>query len=67
MNKDRLTRIYNNQYDVEYRVVIDGEIRWMWSKSFAIRNSDGEVVRTSGVIEDITAKKEFERKTSSLR
>jgi two-component system, cell cycle sensor histidine kinase and response regulator CckA len=32
----------------------DGEVRWIWDRSFPIRNGEGEVVRVVGVAEDIT-------------
>ncbi|HEX5435958.1 MAG TPA: ATP-binding protein [Gemmatimonadaceae bacterium] len=45
-------------YDIEYRVVRpDGEIRWVRSRGFPVRNDKDEVYRIAGITEDITAHK----------
>lgn len=49
-------------YELEYRVIRpDGEIRWVWSRGFPVRDEHGEILRMAGVTEDIT-----ERKLSEL-
>lgn len=53
-------------YDVEYRIVVDGEIRWMWSKGEAQHNEKGKPVRVSGVIGDITEQKMLRSYTDLL-
>ncbi|MDQ3387906.1 MAG: EAL domain-containing protein [Gemmatimonadota bacterium] len=43
----------------EYRIVRpDGELRWIRSRSFAVRNADGADYRVAGISEDITQRKE---------
>ncbi|HET7563439.1 MAG TPA: PAS domain-containing sensor histidine kinase [Gemmatimonadaceae bacterium] len=45
-------------FDLEYRVVRpDGEIRWVRSRGFPVRNERGEVYRIAGITEDITERK----------
>ncbi|NES64552.1 MAG: EAL domain-containing protein [Okeania sp. SIO2D1] len=46
----------------EYRIVRpDGEIRWIWSRAFPVRNRlTGEIYRTAGIFEDITERKQIE-------
>jgi PAS domain S-box-containing protein len=44
--------------DVEYRIVRpDGEMRWIWSRAYPVRNTRGEVYRIAGITEDITERK----------
>jgi PAS domain S-box-containing protein len=41
--------------DIEFRVVRpNGEVRWVWNRSFPVRNAAGKVFRITGIIEDIT-------------
>ena len=48
-------------YDVEYRIQRpDGSIRWIWSRSFPIRDKQGHVYRVAGLAEDITDRKQIE-------
>ncbi len=43
---------------VEYRIVQpDGSIRWIWDRSFPIKDEFGKVYRTAGIAEDITDRK----------
>jgi len=45
----------------EYRIRRpNGEIRWIWDRSFPIVNEAGEVYRVAGIAEDITARKRTE-------
>lgn len=48
-------------FDVEYRVVQpDGSWVWVHARSFTVSDADGRVIRTTGVAEDITARKRIE-------
>ncbi|MCK9150891.1 PAS domain S-box protein [Methanobacterium alcaliphilum] len=45
----------------EYRIIWpDESIRWIWSRSFPIKNDSGEIERVVGVASDITARKAIE-------
>ena len=45
-------------YDVEFRVVQpNGNVRWVWSRVFPVRNGRGEVYRIAGITEDVTERK----------
>ncbi len=47
----------------EYRIVRpDGEIRWIYARSFPVLNAEGEVYRIAGKAEDITERKMNEQK-----
>lgn len=47
-------------YDLEYRVVIDGEVRWLSVQADFERDAQGRAVRALGVTYDITARKRAE-------
>lgn len=45
-------------YEVEYRIVRpNGEIRWVWSRGFPVRDEHGETYRMAGVTEDVTERR----------
>ena len=49
-------------FEVEYRAIRpNGEVRWVWSRAFPVRDEHGVIRRMAGVTEDIT-----ERKLSEL-
>lgn len=50
-----------NNFDEEYRFIRpNGEIRWLRSQAFPIRNDRGEVVRIVGTVNDITDRKQLQ-------
>jgi PAS domain S-box-containing protein len=50
------------QYEIEYRFVhADGTIRWVSSRSIAIRNADGSLHRIVGFASDISERKQLEQ------
>jgi PAS domain S-box-containing protein len=55
-------RIENSSYtSFEYRIVRpDGDIRWIRTRSFPIRDGEGKTYRLAGVAEDITERKAAE-------
>ena len=60
---DRLMQAISQQYegvpfDQEYRILRpDGSLRWIWGRTFLIRNEAGEIYRAAALAEDITARK----------
>lgn len=45
----------SGHYDLEYRIVLpDGEVRWLHSRGFPVRDNQGRLVRVAGVMEDVT-------------
>ena len=48
-------------FDEEYRVVRpDGEVRWVRTHAFPVKDASGEVVRIAGITSDITGRKAAE-------
>src|SRR5438552_13608356 len=55
-------------YDLEYRIRHpNGSIRWIRDRRFAIRGEDKQIVRTCGVAEDITQRKNLETEMAKAR
>jgi len=54
--------------DSEYRIVRpDGELRWIHSRAFPVKDEDAKVSRVVGYAEDITARKATERALRETR
>lgn len=45
---------HGESYDINFRIIVNGEIRWINEKSFAIRDENGTIVANSGICRDIT-------------
>lgn len=47
-----------SHYQAEYRIVRpDGAVRWIWARTFPIKDAKGVVYRMAGIAEDITERK----------
>jgi PAS domain S-box-containing protein len=66
IRKGRLDLMNRIPYDVEYRVEVDSEIKWMRERAFPVIDEDGDVIKGSGVISDITQLKQ-DRKLIDLQ
>ncbi|MDS0219975.1 PAS domain S-box protein [Haloarcula sp. S1AR25-5A] len=53
--------IETGTYDAEFRIVRDGEVRWMEAKGRVESNGDGTPVRAIGIDRDITERKHREQ------
>lgn len=54
-------------YNAEFRIVQpNGSIRWLWTRTFPVRNADGEVYRLVGLTQDITARQQAEETRIAL-
>ncbi|MCP3954439.1 MAG: PAS domain-containing protein [Desulfobacterales bacterium] len=49
-------------YDVEHRILVHGQIKWIRNKAKLIYNDKGEVARLIGITQDITYRIETEKK-----
>ena len=47
-------------YESEYRILKDGQVRWILGRGRVVRNASGKPIRYSGVDIDITERKRFE-------
>jgi PAS domain S-box-containing protein len=58
-----LTQQVSGQYDEEYRIVRpDGSNRWIRDRGFPVRDEAGKVYRIAGIAEDVTERKELEKR-----
>ncbi len=48
-------------YDIEYRIILDGAVRWIEEKSSPIFDESANLLRNSGILQDITFRKEQEK------
>jgi PAS domain S-box-containing protein len=51
------THVFNEQYRI---LTPEGSVRWIWNRSFPIRNRSGAIYRSVAVASDITFQKELE-------
>jgi PAS domain S-box-containing protein len=53
-------------YEIEYRINVDGTIKWIREKSFIINDEHGKPIKSSGVSIDITHQKIVEQEIKQL-
>jgi PAS domain S-box-containing protein len=54
-------------YEVDFRILMNGELRWLNEKSFPINDERGNTIKNSGIITDITERKRTEAKLLELQ
>lgn len=53
-------RLFEEEYfELEYRIIIKNEIKWIYEKSFGIKDDTGRIVKNSGINVDITAQRQL--------
>lgn len=57
---------WGDAYDIVYRILVDGKIRWIREKGFPIVDQDGKVVKQTGLCQDISEQKEAEEEIKKL-
>jgi PAS domain S-box-containing protein len=63
VEKSMERQLQGEKTDISYRIIRpDGEIRWICDRTDPIFDSDGKLVRTAGIAEDITDRKNAESK-----
>ncbi|MBN1889550.1 MAG: PAS domain S-box protein [Thermoflexales bacterium] len=66
-DRERVMQAFQNQsegawFDQEFRIIRpDGSFRWVWGRTFPIKDEGGQVYRVVAVTEDITARKQAEQ------
>ena len=54
-------------YDIEHRIVADGAVKWVREKAQVEFSEDGVALRGSGIVQDITLRKQAEEEQHKLR
>jgi PAS domain S-box-containing protein len=58
VDKEWKAALNGKPYDIEHRVVADGEVKWVREKAELIRDEAGNAIRATGVTQDITDRKQ---------
>lgn len=54
-------------YEEEYRILRpDGTTRWIWARSYPVRDQQGEIQRYAGIAEDVSERKWAEKERARL-
>ncbi len=58
---------YPDKLEAEYRIRrANGELRWMWTRYFPIRDEQNQVYRVVGIVKDITERRQMEQSSLQL-
>lgn len=64
---DATSQVRNGQsFDIEYRMKIGNDLRWIREKSFPVKDETGKVIKNSGICQDITERKNAEQEIERL-
>lgn len=66
IRRGRLDLVNGLAYDIEYRIHINGQVRWLHERAYPIRNEEEEIIKGSGIVSDITQLK-FNRELIDLQ
>ncbi len=66
IRRGRVDLMNGNRYDVEYRILIDNEEKWLRERAFPVKDEEGRIIKGSGVVSDITEFK-YDRKLIELQ
>ena len=53
-------------YDMEHRILVDGQVKWVRERAEVNRDADGELLRINGTVQDITADKQHQQQLEWL-
>jgi len=60
------TGLKGEPYDIEHRILISGEVRWVREKAYLERDPDGNLLGGFGITQDITDRKQAEEDLQRL-
>jgi PAS domain S-box-containing protein len=70
-DRERVMHAFQNQsegawFDQEFRIIRpDGTLRWVWGRTFPIKDESGQLYRVVAVTDDVTERKQAERQLLS--
>ena len=60
-------REHRQGIELEYRIIVgDNVIRWLWVRTFPIRDEQGKVYRMAGIAEDMTRRREYDERYRTM-
>lgn len=60
--KEAHNRLFKEEYfELEYRILVNNEEKWVYEKSFCIKDENGHIIKNTGINIDITQKKLLSR------
>lgn len=71
-DRDRIAAVFDQQLyqpsglDLEYRVRVGNQTRWLWVRTFPIRDADGKVYRSIGLAKDMTERRQAEERYQTI-
>jgi len=60
VDKEWIAQLKGRPYDIEYRIVVDGKIKWVRKRAYFEFDQNGEVIGGFGITQDITERKKAE-------
>jgi PAS domain S-box-containing protein len=60
VDKEWIAQLKGRSYDMEHRIVVDGEIKWVRKKAYFEFDKSGEIIGGFGITQDITERKRAE-------
>ncbi|OKY77093.1 MAG: Signal transduction histidine kinase with PAS and PocR sensory domain, partial [Candidatus Methanohalarchaeum thermophilum] len=66
VDKEWNEALETGEYDIDHRIVVDDEIKWVHEKADIIFNDDGEPIRVVGSVQDITERKKRKEREELL-
>lgn len=61
VNRSWQAALHGAPYNIEHRIIVDGQIKWVRERVRLETNSDGNPLRGTGIVQDITEHKLHER------
>jgi PAS domain S-box-containing protein len=60
-------KLDKGDFEVEFRILhLDGSVRWIWNRGYAVRDEKGDIIRFVGVADDMTDRKLAEAESAKL-
>ena len=60
-------REHRQGIELEYRIIVgDNVTRWLWVRTFPIRDEQGKVYRMAGIAEDMTRRREYDEQYRAM-
>lgn len=67
VNKNWNNALHGAQYDIEHRIVVNGAVKWVREKAQVEFSESGKALKGSGIVQDITRRRQAEEQQESLR